>query len=307
MFSFRSAAALVAAAVSCWPAIGCAGVGTARGSAHRVLTVAHRGGAGLAPENTLAAFRAGLEQRADALELDVHLSRDGQLVVIHDPTLVRTTDVPGEVGALSLEELRGLDAAARYFGPPVGRQAIPTLEDVLELARGQAQVQVEIKRQADGSRYPGIESAVVAALRRHSMIDDAVILSFDFPTLETIMIVEPRLRTCALISTGYLRQIGREGPAAVAAAMSAAGVDFVGVERTWLSAPLYRELRASGLGVGVWTVDDPQEMRRFAVQGVDFITSNRPDRLLEAVGGAPSRGRGAPSRRNSGKARGRQQ
>jgi glycerophosphoryl diester phosphodiesterase len=262
-----------------------AGSGT-MDSAHRIIKVAHRGGAGLAPENTLAAFRAGLEQGADALELDVHLSRDGELVVIHDAALARTTNAAGEVGGKTLAELRQLDASARFSGPPVGRQLIPTLQEVVDLAKGRASLQIEIKLRSDGSRYPGIESKVVETLRHSGMVDDAVILSFDFPTLTAMKALEPRLRTCALISRAYLQNIGKRGPAAVAGEMAELGVTSVGVEKTWLSEPLYRELRARGLGVGVWTVDDAETMRRFASLGVDFMTSNRPD-LLRQVLAAP--------------------
>jgi len=251
---------------------------------HRVIKVAHRGGAGLAPENTLAAFKAGLEQGADALELDVHLSSDGELVVIHDPILARTTNATGEVGGKTLAELRKLDASARFFGLPVGRQLIPTLQEVVDLAKGRASLQIEIKVRSDGSRYSGIESKVVETLRRSGMVDDAVVLSFDFPTLTAVKALEPRLRTCALISRAFLSEIGKRGPAAVAAEMVELGVTSVGVERSWLSEPLYRELRSRGLGVGVWTVDDPEQMRKLASMGVDFITSNRPDLLREALG-----------------------
>jgi glycerophosphoryl diester phosphodiesterase len=248
-----------------------------------VVRVAHRGGAGLAPENTLAAFRVGLEYGADALELDVHLSRDGELVVIHDPIVARTTNAAGEVGALTFAELRQLDASARYFGPPVGRQLIPTLQEVVDLAKGRASLQVEIKVRADGSRYPGIEAKVVDTLRLSGMVGEAVILSFDFPTLAAVKEIEPRLRTCALISRAYLEKIGKRGPAAVAGEMAALGVAYVGVEKSWLSEPLYREFRSRGLGVGAWTVDDPEAMRKFEAMGVDFITSNRPDLLREAL------------------------
>lgn len=248
-----------------------------------VLKVAHRGAAGLAPENTLAAFRVGIAERADALELDVHLSRDGELVVIHDAILARTTNALGEVGDLDLAQLRGLDASARFFGPPVGPQTIPTLQEVLDLARGSASVQVEIKLDAAGRRYPGIEERVVRTLRESSFIEGATILSFDFPTLQAVKRLEPRLLTCALISRGYMARIGARGPGAVGEEMAALGVDLVGVEQTWLSQPLYEELRRRGLGVGVWTVDNPEAMRRFAAMGVDFLTSNRPDILRQTL------------------------
>ncbi len=175
----------------------------------RVLKVAHRGGAGLAPENTLAAFNAGLAQQADFLELDVHLSKDGQLVVIHDPNLARTTNLSGDVADYTAAELAAVDASAKFFGPvTVERQPIPTLEQVLALAKGRAGVQIEIKVRADKSRYPGIEAKVVDALRDHEMLADAVVLSFDFPTLQEVKRIEPQVRTCALISTAYLSGVG---------------------------------------------------------------------------------------------------
>ncbi len=136
---------------------------------------------------------------------------------------------------------------------------------------------------SDGSRYPGIESRVVELLRKSGMVNDAVILSFDFPTLVSVQALEKRLRTCALISRAYLEKVGKRGPAAVAGEMAALGVTYVGIEKTWLSEPLYKELRARSLGVGVWTVDEPVDMRRFASMGVDFITSNRPDLLRQAL------------------------
>jgi glycerophosphoryl diester phosphodiesterase len=104
--------------------------------------------------------------------------------------------------------------------------------------------------------------------------------------------LEPRLRTCALISRAYLSKIGKGGPAAVAAEMTGLGASYVGVEKSWLTEPLYRELRSRGLGVGVWTVDEPEAMRKLASMGVDFITSNRPDLLREALA-APG-GSGGP-------------
>ena len=105
------------------------------------LRIAHRGGAGLAPENTLAAFRLGLAHEAEAMELDLHMSQDGALVVMHDPDVRRVTGVPGEIGALTLEALRRLNVAATYAGTPIDPQRVPILQEVLELVRGRAEVQ----------------------------------------------------------------------------------------------------------------------------------------------------------------------
>ena len=243
-----------------------------------IMLVAHRGGAGLAPENTMAAFASGLEQGADAIEFDVHLSRDKVPVVIHDPLLARTTNGSGEVGDLPVEELKSLNAAARYFGPGLP-QRIPTLDEVLELVKERAQAHVEIKLKSDGSRYPGMEEAVVAALTRHGMIESSLILSFDFPTLQTIKALHPRLRTCALISTRYLSQMGSRGPSAVAEELGKLGVDYVGMNERYMSPELYARLREQGLKVGVWTVNSEERMQHFAAMGVDFITTDRPDIL----------------------------
>jgi glycerophosphoryl diester phosphodiesterase len=249
-----------------------------------ILRVAHRGGAGLAPENTLAAFRKALELDADAVELDVHMSKDGALMVMHDPDLFRITGKVGEISALTLAELRRLNAAATYEGPDVGPQRIPTLQEVLALVQGHAGVQIEIKRRRNKRRYPGIEARVIAAVRQYNMLADAVVLSFDFSTLQKITALEPKMQTCALISTRYLSRFDvRQDAASVAADLSAHGFNCVGIKHTKLTTPLMRTLRAHGFRVGVWTVNEPASIRQFAEMGVDFITSDRPDLLREIL------------------------
>lgn len=245
--------------------------------------VAHGGGGALAPENTLAAFRSGLAHGADGLELDVHLSLDGRLVVIHDPTVDRTTNGSGTVADLSVAQLKALDAGARFEGPSAGPQEIPALLEVLDLlsAPGNERVglQVEIKLRADGSRYPGIEAALVSMLRARSFVERTTAISFDFPTLRTIARLEPGLRTCALVGKDYFKSAAATPPDQIARSLAALGVTSVGVREQNLAPGLYEALRRAGLGVGAWTVDDPGRMRSLTALGVDFITSNRPDLL----------------------------
>lgn len=250
----------------------------------RPCRVAHRGGAGLAPENTLAAFRLGLEHAADAVELDVHLSLDGALIVMHDADARRTTARAGEISALTLAELRLLNAAATYKGHHPGRQRIPTLDEVLELIRGRARVQIEIKLRGDRKRYPGIESKVLETIKRYDMMADAVVISFNFPTLHTITEIEPQVQTCALISSAYLSRFARpRGAVLVAAHLAAQGFHWVGVNQNWMTARLLHALRARHFQVGVWTVNDPLAIRKFADMGMDFITSDRPDLLRRLI------------------------
>lgn len=236
----------------------------------------------------MAAFRLGLEYGADALELDVHLSRDGRLAVIHDPSLARTTNQSGLVADFTMAELQGFDAAARFFGKAYGPQPIPVLEEVLELlAREEYRhvaIQLEVKVRADGSRYEGIEAEIIRLLGVYGMMERTIILSFDFPTLQTIAGLEPRLQRCALIGRAYLAGIGKAGPAAVAEEIAALSVEYVGVREDSLSKPLYDALRSKGLRIGAWTVNDLPRMQELKQLGVDFITSDRPD-LLQELGG----------------------
>ena len=256
---------------------------------HRPLRVAHRGGAGLAPENTLAAFRQGLAFQADAIELDLHMSRDGALVVAHDPDLKRVTGAPGDIHALTLAQLQQRNAAATYKDKTIEPQRIPTLQEVLELARGQASVQIEIKVRADGARYAGIEAQVVEAVRHYEMIDDVVVISFDFPTLHDIAALEPDLQTCALFSTSYLSRFGvsrfgvRRADAEVAQDIASQGFRCVGAKYDAMTEGLFQAFRTRGIQVGVWTVNDEADIRKFAAMGVHFITSDRPDLLQKCL------------------------
>jgi glycerophosphoryl diester phosphodiesterase len=260
-----------------------AGTGTTVQKLTRPRRVAHRGGAGLAPENTLAAFRLGLAHNADAVELDLHLSKDGALIVMHDAEVSRATGATGAISALTLAELRTLNAAATYKGQGVAPQRIPTLQEVFVLVRGRASVQIEIKLRGDKTRYAGIEAKVLEVVQQYDMLADVAVISFDFPTLHTITALEPRLQTCALLSTSYLlRFTAQQDATPVAAALAAQGFRCVGVKHNVLTPRLFQALHAQGLRVGVWTVNAPSSIRKFAAMGVDFITSDRPD-LLRAL------------------------
>ncbi len=248
----------------------------------RTMIVAHRGGSLLAPENTLASFERGIAEKADAVEMDVHLSKDGEIVVIHDPELSRTTDGGGLVGDLPLAEIQKYNAAAKFGGGPVSPQNVSTFQDVVSAISGRVGLQVEIKVRPDGSRYAGIEQKVADVLRKANMIEKTVILSFDWPTLKDIKAIEPKLKTCALASSAYFKSVS--DPVKVAQQVKAIGADVMGVDKNYFSEALLAELRKQGIGGGAWTVNDPAEMKRFSAWNPDFLTSDRPDLLREALG-----------------------
>lgn len=242
-----------------------------------VTIVAHRGGAALAPENTLKAFELGITLGADAVEMDVHMSKDGELIVIHDPTIDRTSDGTGSVRMLTLEQLQTFDVSTKYFTGTFGRQMIPTLEEVLSTIDGRVNVQLEIKVDADGSRYPGIEQLVLKTLEEFDILDTTMILSFDFPTIRAIEDMQPEVQTFALMGKNYMTAIGARGPDEIVRQVTASGADGVGISHAYLSPVLYEKLRSAGFRVGVWTVDTVALAKQFCELGVDFITTNRPD------------------------------
>lgn len=165
------------------------------------LKIAHRGYSELFPENTMPAFEKAIEAGADMMEFDVHMSKDGHAVVIHDNDVRRTSEGYGLVKDMTLAELRALDF--NFTGDRgIGRAIIPTLEEVMLLARGKVALNIEIKNCP--YRYPGIEREVSRLVRTHEMADDVVISSFDHFSLVTIKKIDPSLRIGMLYDALWL-------------------------------------------------------------------------------------------------------
>ncbi len=271
------------AAIVLMGATSCATLDRKEADVSLIQVVAHRGGSLLAPENTLLAFEAGIKAKADQLELDIHLSKDDVMIIMHDPTLKRTTNQSGTIGDYTVDELKQFNAASSHEGHPFTE--IPTLKEVLDLVKDtDLELQIEIKVDNDGNRYEGIEEQLVAMLNEYDLIDRSIIISFDFPSLTRIHELEPKLRRGALVSKDYMSKIGSKGPDAVAQGIKDLGVEFIGINHVYLSANLYAALRVQGLGVGAWTVNDESTMKKIAALGVDFITTDRPDLLVTTLG-----------------------
>jgi glycerophosphoryl diester phosphodiesterase len=238
------------------------------------LVVAHRGASALAPENTLAAFRAALDLGCAAVECDVHLSADGVPVVIHDARVDRTTSGSGAVASLTAAQMRMMDAGA-WFGPQFAGEVIPTLDEALEVCAGRARLFVELKL-GGGSL---LAEAALAAVARHPETDVAVI-SFDGELVQEVARRRPDLPLGFLIAE---RNARRHGPARAVQATRAFGAGFIAPQATAADDALVTAAHQAGLPVSVWTVDDPTEMRRLSGLGVDAITTNRPDVALRTL------------------------
>ena len=236
----------------------------------RILNLAHRGASHDAPPNTLAAFRLANEYGADGYELDVHLSRDGIPVVIHDFSVDATTNGSGRVADLTLEELKRLDAGAK-FGPEFSGERIPTLEEVFGVMGSAMIVDVELKtvRVADN----GLEKAVTRLIRECGLEDRVILSSFNPFSLIRVRRYAPKLRL-GLLYAPDLPVFLRKAWARVLVRPDALHPHYGIVDAKYM-----RWTRARGYDVNVWTVDDPQDMRRLTALGVGAIITNRPDVL----------------------------
>lgn len=241
--------------------------------------IAHRGDSAARPENTLAAFAGALEAGADVVELDVRLTRDRRVVVIHDPTLDRTTNGRGPVCELSLQELRALSAGyPDRFGEAFAGERVPTLAETLHFLRGRARLVIEIKQ--DSAAGPpddddGIEALTLAEVHRAGAQRDVALVSFGTDVLRRCRALDPQ------VPRGHL--FYRVSPGELLAAAAAIEADFVLPEKGLLTPELRERTRAAGLRVATWLVDDPAELPALLEYDLFGIGTNRPGALLEAL------------------------
>jgi len=230
------------------------------------MVIAHRGASSYAPENTLAAFDLAIEMGVSHIELDVHPTRDGHVVVIHDDTVDRTTNGSGPVTSHSLAALTALDAGT-WFDQRFAGQRIPTLAAVFERYRGRAHIHTEIKgHSADLSR------ATVDLVRRHGMAEQVTITSFQKARLGEARAHAPELPAGWLVA---------EVSEAIIAQARALGLRQLCPRANGVTVELVQRLHAAGLVVRAWGVADEEQMRRVVQAGADGMTVNFPDRLLE--------------------------
>ena len=249
----------------------------AYGERVRCLVIAHRGASGTHPENTMAAFRRAVELGADMIELDVQLTRDGEVVVFHDATLERTTDGAGPLSALTLAELRRLDAG-RWFGAAFAGERVPTLAEVL--AAVPLPVNVELKPERDDD---GLEARALAVVERAGAAQRVVFSSFAGHALE-------RLRARAPSATLAILWEQEPVPHAIRLA-ERVSARALHLRKEVATPPAVAAARAAGLAVRVWTVNAQADFDCLVAVGVDGVFTDFPERFLQiAAAGAARRG-----------------
>jgi len=264
-----------------------AGVSSRLHPASAPLVIAHRGASVDAPEHTLAAYRAALEQGADGLECDVRLTADGHLVCVHDRRVDRTTNGRGVVSTLELADLKTLDFAARHgdwWGfddeeqPDQDRSAVLTLDTLLGLASDagrRIELLIETKHP---TRYAGlVERKLVDLLRRHGMAaphgndrPHAAVMSFSWLGLRRVRAMAPRLPIVLLMDRVPLRF--RDGSLPLGVGVAGPSVAVIRAHPSYA-----RRVQAHGHRVYVWTVNEPDDVRRCREAGVNAIITDRPE------------------------------
>jgi glycerophosphoryl diester phosphodiesterase len=225
----------------------------------------HRGNPAEHPENTLPSFRSAIELGVDLIECDVHMSSDGELVVIHDHTLERTTDGTGLVAQHSLTQLRELDAGAG--------ERLPVLDEVCEVAReGGVGLCIEVKQIP--IPYPGLEERLVDRLRQLEMLEQSAVISFLHASVRRVKELEPRLTTGVLEAARPIDPVGL---------MRGALADLYAPHYGAMDAQLVQEVQSAGGRVGVWTVDDAAAVAWCRVCRPDSVFTNRPREIGPAL------------------------
>lgn len=244
------------------------------------VVIAHRGASGVAPENTLAAFSKAIDFGADVIELDVHLSQDGEVIVIHDHTVDRTTGGTGHIEHLTLAEIKKLDAGS-WFGEAFAGEPVPTLREALELIDGRATVLIEIKWPEKGL-YVGIEKKIVKLVQEMNAGAWCEYQSFNTRVVENLLKMDSTLPVYKLIVGKLpLLPLYYDDGFRVGNPIKKWKGRVLGVNpnRKFANARFIKKAHEAGLVVYSWTVNKDEHLNELKERGIDGIISNYPQKL----------------------------
>lgn len=274
-------------------------------SNHKPLVIAHRGASGLAPENTLAAFKIAIALDADGIEMDVQLSADNRVVVIHDARVNRTTNATGNVAEFTADQIARLDAGvwfdrrlairprvramaerasncARGNGLKFSGERVPTLEAALALLAPAGLRRVYIELKGDERQKQPLLEATVALIREFQLHRSVTLLSFDHKIVKQAKQLDPNIRTAA---TFAIARRGSGNARSIIDSAVRAEADEAALHYGLATRRTVEALHRSGFAVSVWTANSKMVMRRLAACGVDSIMTNFPNRLTAVLRG----------------------
>jgi glycerophosphoryl diester phosphodiesterase len=275
MFSSRIAAAML----GCTFLLTALSISIAEDAAapKRPLVIGHRGFSRLAPENTVVAAKKAVEIGADGSECDVILTSDGEVVVIHDTTVDRTTNGKGRVAELSLAQIKALDAGS-WKDPSFANERIPTLDEMLAVTKNVACKPV-IELKGDG-----VTEKTVAAIQAAKMVDHAVAIASNVDKIKKVHALEPRLPCAWVVGDGQVKGVPpKEQAEFLINAARKCKIDFIDIDYKLMTKEMAETFHREKFTVWVWTVDAPEAMDNMIAWGIDGITTNSPDILRARV------------------------
>lgn len=221
---------------------------------------AHRGSSKTAPENTMPAIEAAVEEMADFVEIDVQETKDGVVVLFHDGSLKRTAGLNGSVAAMTWEQLQQIDVGG-WFSADYEKTGIPTLEEVLEYSKGKIYLNIEIKNMGNKSQLP---EKVLELVNQYGMSNQCVITSTNIKYLRSIKEYQPEIKTGYILSAAYGNYFGDEA------------VDFISIRSGFVNERVVKSAHEAGKTIHVWTVNVKSEMERLKMLGVDNVITDYP-------------------------------
>jgi glycerophosphoryl diester phosphodiesterase len=230
------------------------------------MVIAHRGYSSVAPENTLSAIEEAVEIGANHVEVDVHLTRDGEVVVIHDKSIDRTTNGAGRVEDLTLKQLKTYDAGG-WFSPAYQGETIPTLDEVFQAVPRGTKIIVEIKE--GRSRYQGVEEKIISLADVRGRRGDIILKAFNEDILDTAEQLAPDIPRLLVYVFGF--------------GVDSFSGEFLQHHRWFLDRRSLNRLQSADFKVIVWHVNDRDDMQRLVDWGVDGIETDHPNVLLDVL------------------------
>ena len=233
---------------------------------------AHRGFSGKYPENTMLAFQKAVEIGVDGIELDVHLTKDNELVIIHDEDIKRTCDGEGLVKDMTLEELKKYDASATFRGV-YGFCGIPTLREYFELVKD-TRIITNIELKTGVYEYPTIERRTVELIREFGLEDRIIFSSFNHFTVKRCEEIAPEIKR-GFLTGDWIYDFGQY--------TAQRNVQCCHPWHITLNEDAVKEMHAAGREINTWTVNEYEDIEKLAAMGVDSLIGNFPDRMIEKL------------------------
>lgn len=241
------------------------------------VVIAHRGASAYYPENTMAAFKGAVEMKAEMIELDVMLTKDGVPVAFHDAMLEDHTNGDGQLASYTLKELQELDAGS-WFDPKFADQKIPTLEEVIAFASGKISLNIEIKTEAVTDEiHGGVEEKSLELVKKYGMENHVLFSSFDYRAIAHIKELNPDMPAAILYEK---KQSEKKLPSELLAEYNA---DAFNCSYRQLNTRRFKDIRKNNIPVFIYTIDRPSRMRKLLKMNVTGIFTNKPDVLWKVL------------------------